>query len=108
MGILTAALSAGSLIGSFGAGFFADHQMMFLAIVFPSIFLMIGIPLIYMNLPNCRHIHPNLIFLAFIAKRSVDDIVFSVELCWTADFPQPANLGRNHQWNRLLCSLYLC
>ena len=52
MGILTAALSCGSLIGSYGAGFFADHQLMFAAIAFPSIFLMAGIPLIYLNLPK--------------------------------------------------------
>lgn len=52
MGILTAALSLGSLIGSYGAGFFADHHMMFLAIVFPAVFLIAGIPLIYLNLPK--------------------------------------------------------
>ncbi|WP_289220658.1 MFS transporter [Ileibacterium valens] len=66
MGILTAALSAGSLIGSFGAGFFADHQMMFLAIVFPSIFLMIGIPLIYMNLPKLPTHSSKFDFLGFL------------------------------------------
>lgn len=52
MGWLTAALSGGGLIGSFFAGLFMDNNMIALASCFPAVFLAIGIPLVYCNLPD--------------------------------------------------------
>lgn len=57
MGLLTAALGVGSLLGGFLAGVFADHSMMYLAETFPVIFFLIGVPLIYFNVPQRHLVH---------------------------------------------------
>lgn len=52
VGFLSGALAIGSFIGSWGAGWLMDHGMTGMASAFPTIFLAIGIYLIYRYLPN--------------------------------------------------------
>jgi MFS family permease len=52
MGILTGALSIGSFIGSFVSARLVDMNLIWLAIMFPVVFAIIGAPLIYFNLPQ--------------------------------------------------------
>jgi MFS family permease len=52
MGILTGALSIGSFIGSFVSARLVDMNLIWLAIMFPIVFAIIGAPLIFFNLPQ--------------------------------------------------------
>lgn len=52
MGLLSAMIALGSFLGSYLAGVFTDLHMMWLAIVFPIIGLLIGVPLIWLHYPK--------------------------------------------------------
>lgn len=52
MGLISAFLGLGSFLGSYLAGLFVDMDKMALAIVFPLLGLLIGLPLIGLNYPD--------------------------------------------------------
>ncbi|WP_288162264.1 MFS transporter [Dubosiella newyorkensis] len=52
MGLIAIVLGIGSFLGSYLAGVFTDMNMMVLAILFPIIGLLVGVPLIVMNYPD--------------------------------------------------------
>lgn len=57
VGFLSGALAVGGFIGSWAAGWFADHGMMGIASAFPAIFLAIGIYLVVRYIPQ-PPLHP--------------------------------------------------
>ncbi len=54
MGALATSIAAGGFVGSIVAGILKDMGRLDTAIMFPSLFFIIGIALIYFNLPNKR------------------------------------------------------
>lgn len=90
MGLLTAALSGGGLIGSYFAGLFLDNNLIFLAVVFPAIFLLIGVPLIYFNLPQKP-----------LVKTPFDFVGFILLLACLASTFLALNYGPKEGWNNL-------
>lgn len=54
MGYLGAGTALGSFLGSYLAGLFTDMNMLWLAIIFPLVFVVIAVPLIDKNLPKIK------------------------------------------------------
>lgn len=52
MGILAAAMSLGGLMGAYIAGMMWRAGLKFLSVIFPSVFILIGVLLVSTNLPN--------------------------------------------------------
>lgn len=90
MGFLSAAMALGSFLGSFLAGYFTDKNMLPLAIIFPVIFLVIGIPLIYYNVPKKEEDHSlhldfkGLIVLTIALSAIFLSLNFAPNIGWTS------------------------
>lgn len=54
MGYLGAGTALGSFLGSYLAGLFTDMNILWLAIIFPLVFVAVAVPLIDMNLPKIK------------------------------------------------------
>lgn len=91
IGFISAMFAIGSLVGSYLAGFFVDHNMMAMSVLFPAVFLLIGMAMLVKELPNQQAVQKIPLDLLGLVLLSITllGLVFALNFAPTVGWENP-------------------